>query len=106
MARTAEVWARLASRHNEVQDFCRRWNVTEFSVFGSVLCDQFNTNSDVDVLVAFDETVHWSLYDLVEMKQELEKLFERRVDLIERKAIRNPFRRHAILTTRHVLYAA
>lgn len=63
----------------------------------------FGPESDVDVLVTFDDDAPWSLLDLVEAQHELEELFGRKVDLVEKKSIRNPFRRHAILTTKQVI---
>jgi predicted nucleotidyltransferase len=86
--------------------FCRRWKVTEFALFGSVLREDFRPDSDVDVLVSFAPDAQWSLLDLVRMRDELIALFGRPVDLIERSGLRNPYRRHAILSSRQVLYAA
>jgi uncharacterized protein len=89
-----------------IADFCRRWKIVEFSLFGSVLRDDFGPDSDVDVLVTFAPDAGWSYWDFPEMQDELEAMFGRRVDLVERKSLRNPFRKHAILTTRQVKYAA
>ena len=89
-----------------IADFCRRWKVTEFSVFGSVLREDFGPDSDVDVLVAFAPDAPWSLFDLVDMIDELKAMFGRDVDLVEKDAIRNPFRRRGILAHREILYAA
>jgi uncharacterized protein len=86
--------------------FCRKWKITEFAVFGSVLREDFRPDSDVDVLVSFEQNAGWSLLDIVEMKEELELVLGREVDLVEKGAVRNPFRRHAITMNREVLYAA
>jgi uncharacterized protein len=94
---------------NKIADFCRRWKITEFAVFGSVLRDDFRYDSDIDVLVTFAPDAAWSLFDHVAMEDELKSLFERDVDLIGRRAIehsRNPIRRKAILDSAEVLYAA
>ncbi|MEX0704319.1 MAG: nucleotidyltransferase family protein [Planctomycetales bacterium] len=88
----------------QIEAFCRKWKVREFALFGSVLREDFGPDSDVDVLVTFDEDAPWSLLDLVEAQYELEELFGRKVDLVEKKSIRNPFRRHSILTTKQVIY--
>ena len=66
----------------------------------------FVTDSDVDILVAFDDDAHWSLYDWVDMIAELEAIFGREVHLLSKRGLCNPFRRHEILTTREVVYAA
>ena len=86
--------------------FCERWKITEFALFGSVLREDFRPDSDVDVLVSFQPRAPWSLWDLVEMQEELGAIFGRPVDLIEKEGLRNPYRRHEILSTRRVVYAA
>ncbi|HXO21255.1 MAG TPA: nucleotidyltransferase family protein [Thermoanaerobaculia bacterium] len=86
--------------------FCQRWRITELSLFGSALREDFRPDSDVDVLVTFEETAPWSLWDLSTMRLELADMFGREVDLVEEKGLRNPFRRHAILSTKRVVYAA
>ena len=91
---------------DKVRDFCGRWKVTEFSLFGSVLRDDFRPDSDVDVLVTFAPNATWNAFDLVEMREVLEALFARRVDLVERSAVRNPIRRRAMLQGHEVIYAA
>ena len=91
---------------DRIAEFCRKWKVSEFSLFGSVLRDDFRPDSDVDVLVQFDPEAPWSLFELVDMTDELVAIFGRKVDLVEKDAIRNPFRRHSILTSHEVLYVA
>jgi predicted nucleotidyltransferase len=86
--------------------FCHTWQIKEFALFGSVLTDQFRADSDVDVLVTFEEPTPWSLFDVVDMKDELERLFGRKVDFVEKAAIRNPWRRRSILASYRVIYAA
>ena len=86
--------------------FCHRWKVKELSLFGSVLRDDFRPDSDVDVLVEFEADSPWSTFDFVDMIDELKAMFGRKVDLVEKGGLRNPFRRHSILTTREVVYAA
>lgn len=89
-----------------LKELCRRWRIQELSVFGSVLWQEFRPDSDVDVLVSFEPDAPWSLFDLVRLKSELEALIGRRVDLVERDALENPFRRREILRTKRTLYAA
>ena len=89
-----------------IDEFCHRWKVTELSLFGSVIRDDFQINSDVDVLVEFPEDIPYSLFDLVTMQEELQALFRREVDLVEKGALRNPFRRRAILNNRKIIYVS
>jgi hypothetical protein len=91
---------------HKIADFCRKWKVIEFALFGSVLSKDFRPDSDIDVLVSFSEDVKWSLFDIVRMQNELNEIFGREVDLVEKDAIRNPFRRHSILRSKKVIYAA
>ena len=83
-----------------------RRKITEFAFFGSVLREDFLPESDIDVLVTFDPSAQWSLFDLVDMKYELEQLFGRKVDLVEKRGLRNPFRKREILRSMQVMYAA
>ena len=86
--------------------FCQRWKITELAIFGSALRDDFTPESDIDVLVAFAPDATCSLFDWADMTDELRELFGRDVDLVEKDGLRNPFRRHAILSNREILYAA
>src|SRR5205807_1142299 len=89
---------------DRIEDFCRRWSVTEFALFGSILRDDFRPDSDVDVLVTFAPGAPWTLWDLSRMRTELQSIFGRDVDLVEKKALRNPYRRQAILADYQVLH--
>lgn len=83
-------------------DFCRRWRVAKLAVFGSALRDDFGPDSDVDFLVEFEPGASWSLFDQIEMQEELATLLGRAVDLIERRSVEsspNWIRRRAILST-------
>jgi uncharacterized protein len=90
----------------EIAAFCQRWKIKELAIFGSALGEEFRPDSDVDVLVVFEENVPCSLFQLMRAEKELEQILGRKVDLVEKKAIRNPFRRHHILSHREVIYAA
>ena len=89
-----------------LDDFCRRWAVQEMSLFGSALRDDFGPDSDLDFLVSFDPTSRWNLWDLVTMRDELEAITRRRVDLVQKEALRNPYRRRQILAHREIIHAA
>ena len=100
------IYPQIEVPMDKIKDFCRKWKIKEFALFGSVLREDFRPDSDIDVLVSFEEKVSWSLYDVVEMKDELKVIFGRDVDIVEKGAVRNPFRRRSIMTKREVLYAA
>ena len=93
----------------EVASFCRRWQITELALFGSVLREDFRQDSDVDVLVRFRLGAGHSLFDLGHMEQELARILGRPVDLVERTAVersRNYLRRKSVLDAVQVIHAA
>jgi uncharacterized protein len=90
----------------QIVNFCRKWRIKEFSLFGSVLRDDFRSDSDVDILVAFEPGVRHDIEAWLAMEDELRTMFGREIDLVERRLIDNPFRRHHILNNRRILYAA
>ena len=96
----------LGTPPERIEAFCRRWKVSEFALFGSILTDEFRPDSDVDVLVTFAGDAHWSLFDLSDMRDELMEMFGRQVDMVLKRALRNPFRKERILSTYQVIYAA
>jgi len=88
---------------------CQKWKVKELSIFGSATRDDFNANSDIDLLVVFHEDADWSLLDTTRMQEELSQLLERSVDLISKKGVersKNWIRRNAILESARVVYVA
>ncbi len=98
--------AQVAIDQEKITGFCRKWQVTELALFGSVLREDFGPDSDVDVLVTFAPGAPWSTFDLVEMIEELKVIFGRGVDLVEKGGLDNPLRRRAILSSSQVVYAA
>ena len=105
--RTSELRIRnLDLLQKRISEFCTRWRISEFALFGSVLRDDFDAESDLDILVAFAPYADWSLLDHVQMEQELEALLGRKVDLLSRRSVersRNWLRRKEILDTAEVV---
>jgi predicted nucleotidyltransferase len=99
----------LTIPQNAITTFCRQWKIQELALFGSVLREDFGPDSDVDVLVSFLPDARWSLFDMVQMQTQLQAMFAREVDLVERTAIEqseNYIRRKNILSHLEVIYAA
>ena len=93
----------------QIRQFCRKWKIVEFSLFGSVLREDFRPDSDVDVMVSFIPGARWSLLDVVEMGRELGEALGHRVDLVERSAVErsdNYIRRRHILNSSEPVYVA
>lgn len=92
---------------DKIKDFCKKWKVKEFALFGSIIRDDFDQEqSDVDVLITFlpEQVLGW---DIVDMKEELEIIFKRKVDMVDKEAIeksRNPYRKKVILENYEVVY--
>jgi predicted nucleotidyltransferase len=91
---------------DRLREFCERWKVAELALFGSAARGDKTPESDVDIAVTFRADAEVSLFDFASMQLELQELFGRPVDLVEKATIRNPFRRKSILRDLTVLYAA
>ena len=85
---------------------CRRWRIKELSLFGSLARGEAGPSSDADVLIAFEPGEHWDLWDIVDLRDELERLFRRSVDIVLEGAVRNPIRLRSIKRDKRRLYAA
>lgn len=93
----------------QIAAFCRKWKITELALFGSVLREDFRPDSDIDVLVTFAPGADWGIDELLDMKEQLESLFGRRVDLVEKRLVEqspNYIRRRQILSNLERLYVA
>jgi predicted nucleotidyltransferase len=98
------LWIEIPAK--EIEAFCRKWRVKEFSIFGSALRDDFGPTSDVDVLVKLQPDHGLSLCEWIDMMDALKGVFQREVDLAAKGGLRNPFRHQEILRTAEVVYAA
>ena len=101
-----ELYDRLTTNPDQLEEFCQRRHIIELALFCSVLRDDFRPDSDIDVLVTFSPDSRWSLFDWVDMKEELEALLGRKVDIADKEGLKNPYRRHEILQTHQVIYAS
>lgn len=93
----------------ELSEFCEKWRIQELSIFGSARLGELQEGSDIDLLVDFEDDAEWSLFDHVEMEEELSTLVGREVDLITRRSIeRSPnwLRRDEILSSSESVYVA
>lgn len=92
---------------NAIKTFCQRWHIAELSIFGSILHDDFNSESDVDFLYSLKPDTHWSLFDLIQAEEELKKMLNRDVDLVSKATIEkdhNWLRKQNILSSSQVIY--
>ena len=100
---------RIDIPQDRLNAFCRMHRIRRLSVFGSALREDFRPDSDVDILISFEEGARYSLFDLVTMQDELEAILGRAVDLVEREAVEqseNYIRRRHILANEEPVYVA
>ena len=97
----------IESNIDNVRTLCRLHKVQRLFVFGSVLSDRFQMDSDIDLIVDFQGV---ELYDYADnyfdFKASLENLFKREVDLLEDKAIKNPYLRKSIDSSKQLVYGS
>ena len=101
--------ARIDIPSDEIAAFCQRWQITRLALFGSILREDFGPDSDIDVLVKFDETARPTLFDMSRMEAELKAILGREVDLVSQRGIersRNFIRRKAILESAELVYGS
>ncbi len=90
-----------------ITNLCQQWQIKELALFGSVLRDDFNPHSDIDVLVSFTENAKITFFDLDKIEQQLSDIFHRPVDVVTKKAIEqshNWIRKRNILEHSQVIY--
>jgi predicted nucleotidyltransferase len=95
----------LDNYRNSLPPLCRKHNVERLYAFGSVITDRFGPDSDVDLIVDFKD---WMADDIVtnflDLKDSLEGLFNRPVDLMAEQPIRNPYLRESVERTKRLIY--
>lgn len=89
----------------EIERVCRSLPVKRLGLFGSALSQNFSQNSDIDILVIFDSDENIDLFDkYFELKEQLQEIFKREVDLVIDKKFKNPVLREVIDRTRTIIY--
>lgn len=89
----------------EIAELCLNHKVKKLYAFGSVLKDTFNNESDIDLIVEFsDVTLEEYADNYFDFKFSLQDILKRTVDLLEDKAIKNPFLRQAIQSEKQLVY--
>lgn len=94
---------------DKVETFCRRNHIRSLAFFGSVLRDDFGPNSDVDVLVEFEQGQEPDLMEIVAVENELSEILGHKVDMVERQSVEkseNYIRQRHILQSMEAVYVA
>jgi len=90
---------------SQIIELCDSHKVKELYLFGSVLTDQFNDSSDIDMLIQFNQVELLEYFDnYMDLKEKLEKMFNRQVDLVENQAVKNPIFRKVLDREKRLLY--
>jgi len=90
---------------DKIRELCSKHKVRKLFVFGSVLTDKFKKDSDIDLIVDFQGVDLYEYADnYFDLKESLENLFKRDVDLLEDKAIKNPYLRKSIDSSKQLIY--
>ena len=93
----------------QIKGFCQKWQVTELALFGSVLREDFRSDSDIDILITFSPTAKRGLTETLQMRDELQAIFNRKVDLIVKASLKrsdNWLRCNNILELAQIIYAS
>ena len=90
---------------NKVIELCDNHKVKELYLFGSILTDKFTDTSDIDMLIQFYQIDLLDYFDnYMDLKEKLEQLFHRPIDLVENQAIKNPIFRQIIEREKRLVY--
>jgi predicted nucleotidyltransferase len=107
-AMVKQIAAHIPISNDKIDNFCRKWGIKKFELFGSVLRSDFEPKrSDVDVMVTLSSERSYTLFDIVHMEEELTDLFGRKVHLTERSTVEkseNYIRRQSILSEAQLVY--
>jgi predicted nucleotidyltransferase len=95
----------LSAYKHEINELCENHKVRSLYAFGSVLSSNFNTNSDIDLIVEFNDIDVKDYADnYFDFKFSLEEIFNRPVDLLEEQAIKNPFFKQVVNQSKELVY--
>ena len=96
----------VESNIDAITALCKSHNVSQLFVFGSVLTNRFKKDSDIDLIVDFQGVDLYNYADnYFDLKDSLERLFNREVDLLEDKAIQNPYLRQSIDSSKQLIFS-
>jgi predicted nucleotidyltransferase len=99
--------ALIENQLQQIRDLCYEHQVETLHVFGSVLSEDFSVESDIDILIQFQEMSHEQYAEYYfSLHEKLEQLFGRKVDLLTQRSLSNPYFIAKVERTKKLLYAA
>jgi predicted nucleotidyltransferase len=102
-----DLYKRLNAKPEQLTEICQQWQIVELALFGSILREDFNLNSDVDLLVSFAPQAKITFFDLDNIENQFSLLFKRPVDIVTKKAMEkshNWIRQQNILGNAKIIY--
>lgn len=97
----------IKEKISTLQELCKIYDVKTMYVFGSVCTDNFDDNSDIDILISFkDISIEKYTDNYFELHYKLDELFNRKIDLLTENSISNPYFIESVEETKQLLYAA
>ena len=97
----------VTDRIDEIKRLCDIYNIKSMYAFGSVCTDKFNDNSDIDLLISFDNlSIDQYTDNYFELHYKLQDLFGRKIDLLTEKSLSNPYFIKGLEQTKQLIYAA
>ena len=97
----------IENKKQELQNLCKKYEIKTMYLFGSATTAEFNVSSDIDILISF-QNIPFDKYteNYFELHEALEKLFDRKVDLLTERSLSNPYFIQSVEKTKRLLYAA
>lgn len=97
----------IENSKSKLQELCMQYDIKTMHVFGSATTEDFNDESDVDILISFKDISFEKYTDnFFELHEKLQKLFDRKVDLLTERSLKNPYFIESVEKTKQLLYAA
>ena len=93
----------VEKNRGQLQKLCKKYDIKNMYLFGSATSEEFKDSNDIDILISFKEIPYDKYFELHE---ELEKLFDRKVDLVTEKSLSSPFFKERVEESKQLLYAA
>ena len=94
----------LSVEQSKIENICRKFNIIELSIFGSAIRKDFRPESDIDLLVTYKPKSKITLFDEADLSNEFSELFNREIDIVDIRGLRNPIRKEQILANREIIY--
>ena len=94
----------LSVEQSKIENICKKFNIIELSIFGSAIRKDFRPESDIDLLVTYKPKSKITLFDEADLSNEFSELFNREIDIVDIRGLRNPIRKEQILANREIIY--